>query len=478
MERDIGFNLDRRLWEWTVQMKKVPDITEADSEELKCHLLDSAEHWERAGLDQEEAFWVASRRLRLSFDLVEDYHTVNSRLLQMEKTVLVLAGVLGFFLSYYFLVCSSMLLFYGLTVFDVSGDIALRWITNYLYGAQFVFVTFVAALMFMEKKFLLLAGRVRLKPKHTLLLLLITLLFAMGSQYLFPEIREIGKAQRFWGQLFDVFFYFRFSFPALLCLSFVFLYNRYGRKLVKAAEGVVPNDRHEEENGTDLSEQINQWCNAYQLNAGICHCNPGELKIRILDLMNELKSLDLNAKEAFGIAAKRLGSGHFQWKDSSLGADDSVMQMKSSFLILAGIPIYFLLYYFFRSTSKFLFIILKSVELETQISLSWVSSYLTVICFVFLFFSISVYFFEKKTISFIEAFEAKPKYLFFIFIITLAFVIADVCFMSISKGLIEPDNVIKTNFVQIFRNFDHAFPLIACVSFVILYLKYYRETRI
>jgi len=97
MEGDIGFNFDRQLWEWTAQVKKIPEITEADSEELKCHLLDSAEGWERAGLDQEEAFWVASLRLRLSFDVVEDYHTENNRFLQMEKAVLVLAGTLVFF---------------------------------------------------------------------------------------------------------------------------------------------------------------------------------------------------------------------------------------------------------------------------------------------------------------------------------------------------------------------------------------------
>ncbi|MGV8139601.1 MAG: hypothetical protein AB2L20_30765 [Mangrovibacterium sp.] len=477
MEGGIGFNLDRQLWEWTAQMKKVHDITEADSEELKCHLLDSAEHWERAGLDQEEAFWVASRRLRLSFDLVEDYHTVNSRLLQMEKTVLVLAGILGFFLSYYFFACSAMLVFYGLTVFGVSGDTAMQWISHYLYGAQFALIAISVGIFFMDRKFFRFFRRIRLKPGHALSILFITFLCALGRQYLFKEIRAIGHAQGIWGQLFDVFFYFRFSFPFLFCLSLVLLYWRYGKKLNGPARENERKEMNSEESEAGWSARIDQWCNRPEWNSAGRFSSPHELKGRMLQLMTELEAIGLSGGEAFGIAVKRLGSGHFKWEMDSR-ADDQAIEIKKSLLIMAGVPIYFLLYYFLGTTSKFLFIILRLADWEPQLSLAGVSGYLKLTCFICIVFFIGLYFFEKKTISLIESFEIKNKTIFFIFLTAIVFGVLDTCFMPICKNLMEPNAPVRKYFYQIFRNFDLAFPLMASFSFIALYLRYYRKTKI
>ncbi|MEL7587106.1 MAG: hypothetical protein AAGU19_10375 [Prolixibacteraceae bacterium] len=478
MEGGIGFNLDRQLWEWTAQVKKVPEITEADSEELKCHLLDSAERWERAGLDQEEAFWVASRRLRLSFDVVEDYHTVNNRFFQMEKTVLVLAGTLGFFLSYYFFACSAMLVFYGLTIFGVSGDTAMQWISHYLYGAQFMLIAVSAVIFFMDRRFSRFFHQVRLKPRHALLLLFITFLFALGRQYLYEEIRTIGYAQRIWGQLYDVFFYFRFSFPFLFCLSLIFLYWRYGRKLSFLPRKNGERELQRGENEADWSARIDRWCNRSEWNSAGRFSSRQELKGRMLQLMAELEAMGLAGGEAFGIAVKRLDSGHFKWEEDSREADDQAIEIKKSLLIMAGVPIYFLLYYFLGATSKLLFIILRLADWEPQLSLVWVSGYLKITCFICIVFFMSLYFFEKRTISFIENLEIKNKTIFFIFLAAIVFGVLDTCFLPICKNLMEPNAPVRTYFYQIFRNFDHVFPLIACFSFIVLYLRYYRKTRI
>ncbi len=478
MEGGIGFNLDRQLWEWTAQMKKVPEITESDLEELKCHLLDSAEDWERAGLDQEEAFWIASRHLRLSSDLVEDYHAVNNHLFQMEKTVLVLAGTLGFFLSYYFFACSAMLVFYGLTVFGVSGDTAMRWISHYLYGAQFGLIAVSVGIFFMDNKFSRFFRRVRLKPGHALLVLFITFICALGRQYLFEEIRAIGYAQGIWGQLYDVFFYFRFSFPFLFCLSLIFLYWRYDKKLSRPPKENEGKELQSDENEADWSARIDQWCNRPGWNSTGRYSDPHELKGRMLRLMAELEAIGLAGGEAFGIAVKRLGSGHFEWKVGSSEADDQAIEIKKSLLIMAGVPIYFLLYYFLGATSKLLFILLRLANWEPQLSVAWVSGYLKLTCFICIIFFMSLYFFEKKTILFIGNLEIKNKTIFFIFLTAIVFGVLDTCFMPICKNMMEPNAPVRTDFYQIFRNFDHTFPLIASFSFITLYLRYYRKTTI
>ncbi|MGD9556608.1 MAG: hypothetical protein AB7V25_06295 [Mangrovibacterium sp.] len=478
MEGGIGFNFDRQLWEWTAQVKKIPEITEEDSEELKCHLLDSAEGWERAGLDQEEAFWVASLRLRLSFDVVEDYHTENNRFLQMEKAVLVLAGTLVFFLSYYFFACSAMLVFYGLTVFSVSGDTAMRWISHYLHGAQFALIAVSAVIFFMDRRFSRFFHQVRLQPRHALLLLFITFLCALGRQYLYEEIRTIGYAQGIWGQLFDVFFYFRFSFPFLFCLSLVLLYWRYGRKLSFLPKKSGGRELQSEESETDWSARIDQWCNRPGWNSTGRFSSRQELRGQMLQLMTDLEAMNLTRGEAFGIAVKRLGSGHFEWKVGSSEADDQAIEIKKSLLIMAGVPIYFLLYYFLGATSKLLFILLRLADWEPQLSVAWVSGYLKLTCFICIIFFMSLYFFEKKTVSFVGNLNIKNETIFFIFFTAIIFGVLDTCFMPICKNMMEPNTPIRAYFYQIFRNFDHAFPLIASFSFITLYLRYYRKTRI
>ncbi len=418
MEGNIGFELETKIYNWHEQLERSPDITVFDSEELKCHLLDSIDHWKGVGLDEEEAFWVSSRRLNFSFDLLQDYRIVNSPLNQMKKTVLVLGGVLGFFLLYYFFVFSSMLLFYGLTVFHNDGNFALRWIANYLYTVQAAFIISFAGIFSMGTKFVSLIRRIRLKPKHAILLLVVTLLFASGKQYLYPLIREIGKSQQLWGQLYDVFFNFRFSFPFLFCLSFVLLCWKYCKKLKDPDEGNNEEGK-EEEGSNNLPKQIDKWCRQQRSTPDTSRLNQKDLKIRVINLMNELKGLGLTEEETFGIAAKRLSTGHFHWEDKKPEADDSMIQMKRSFLILVGVLAYFLFYYFFGFTSKLFFIILRLFNMNEYEAVGWFSNYLTGGCLAFIIFSVSVYFFEKKIILLIENLEIKAKHIFYLFLTAL-----------------------------------------------------------
>lgn len=61
MESSTGFNLQRHIAGWMVKVQSEPAVAEADAEELKSHLLDLIDDLKAAGLDEEEAFWVASK---------------------------------------------------------------------------------------------------------------------------------------------------------------------------------------------------------------------------------------------------------------------------------------------------------------------------------------------------------------------------------------------------------------------------------
>ena len=73
MESNNEFNLQEQIDHWLSKIKSEPSITESDSEELKSHLLDSIDKLKYSGLNDEEAFWVASRRIGTTVDWEEDY---------------------------------------------------------------------------------------------------------------------------------------------------------------------------------------------------------------------------------------------------------------------------------------------------------------------------------------------------------------------------------------------------------------------
>src|SRR5690606_12687403 len=128
MEQNVSFDLDRNIANWYNNIKVVPSITESDAEELRSHLLDQIDHLKEAGLDDEEAFLIATKRLRVSDDLVEEYRQSNNHLIQMRNSLLILGGVLVFFLLYYFIEAFSKILFIAVHSFsDANEYLAFNW---------------------------------------------------------------------------------------------------------------------------------------------------------------------------------------------------------------------------------------------------------------------------------------------------------------------------------------------------------------
>jgi hypothetical protein len=231
METNNEFNIQEQIDHWVSKIKSEPSFTESDSEELKSHLLDSMDQLKDSGLNDEEAFLVASRRIGTTVDWEEDYSQANNQVIQMRRSVLILAGVLVYFCLYFFIESTSKLLFIILLSEDINGYLAVNWVFRYLIGTHIVIVIIVASIYFMEKKTVSFIENVKMKPKHTLLLLFITIIFGITSTCLFPVAKNLtGKDYTLRGNLLHIFLYFDYSFPLIICVSFIFLYFKYYRK--------------------------------------------------------------------------------------------------------------------------------------------------------------------------------------------------------------------------------------------------------
>ena len=231
MGRNNEFNLQEQIDRWVSKIRSEPSFTESDSEELKSHLLDSIDELKGAGLNEEEAFWVSLRRMGSSFEWEADYGEVNKPLIQMRKSLFILAGVMAYFLLYYFIKFSSKLILIVLLSYKTDGYFAVNWVSRYLTGAHFVFILLVVSIYFKEKKTVSFIENIKLKPKHTSLLLLATIVFGITDTCLYPIAKNlIGLDYPLGSHLIHTFLYFDYSFPLIICVSFILLYFKYYKK--------------------------------------------------------------------------------------------------------------------------------------------------------------------------------------------------------------------------------------------------------
>ena len=231
MERNNESNIQEQTDHWVSKIKSEPSFTESDSEELKSHFLDSIDKLKDTGLNDEEAFWVASRRIGTTVDWEEDYSQANNQIIQMRRSVLILAGVLVYFCLYYFIEFTSRLLFIILLSEDINGYLAVNWVSRYLIGAHLVFIILVASIYFLEKKTVSFIENVKIRPKYTLLLLFTTIIFGISDTCLFPVVKNLlSQDNPLRSHLIHIYLYFDYSFPLIICVSFIFIYFKYYRK--------------------------------------------------------------------------------------------------------------------------------------------------------------------------------------------------------------------------------------------------------
>ena len=63
MDKADQFNLQKNIEQWKNHVKTEPSVTESDLEELHSHLTDTIDDLRNCGLDDEEAFMVAVKRM-------------------------------------------------------------------------------------------------------------------------------------------------------------------------------------------------------------------------------------------------------------------------------------------------------------------------------------------------------------------------------------------------------------------------------
>ena len=240
----------------------------------------------------------------------------------------------------------------------------------------------------------------------------------------------------------------------------------------------IENSLVEENEEFDLQKQIGYWSRELQEHPPVGGADPEKLILQLKGQIDELVRAGLEEEEAYWIACKRVGFVSFNWDEENGQADDlSFIMARRSLLILAGVPFYFLCYYLIKSISDSFFIILRSFDVEPDMSVNWLLRYFIGTCFVFVLLMISIYRQEQRTINFIDNFRLTAKQVLGLIGTAFVLCVTETSLLPVSKRLLGGDTFIQDKFYAIIRGFDYLFPLILFSGFIILFSKYYRKTK-
>ncbi|MFW6275807.1 MAG: hypothetical protein ACOC2M_04150 [bacterium] len=226
-----SFSLEKEISLWTDRLKADPSFTDNDIEELRSHFYDLIDSLKKKDLSDEEALLIAKKRIGENHEVKDDFAEANRPVIQMRRSLLILAGVLVYFLGYYFIFFTSKLLIIFMRLAEVSAIITYEWLTRYMISWLFVVAAAFISIYFREEKTIRFIEKLYVKPKHTIIYFSVTVIFAITDTSLFPIVKNIlDKDRIILGRLYQFYNYFNFAFPFLLGLAFIFIYYKYYKK--------------------------------------------------------------------------------------------------------------------------------------------------------------------------------------------------------------------------------------------------------
>jgi hypothetical protein len=102
------FDLNKRISDWKQSLSCYESFTKGNIEELESHLFDQITELKEAGLNDEEAYWVAQKRIGTIESLNSEYTKINNLNILKKKIYWMLTGIAGM-LMYVFFVTSHII---------------------------------------------------------------------------------------------------------------------------------------------------------------------------------------------------------------------------------------------------------------------------------------------------------------------------------------------------------------------------------
>jgi hypothetical protein len=453
MEKNANLTLMEQVNIWTEGVKFSPSFTKSDVEELKCHLLDSIDELKSAGLDDAEAFRVASKRLGNPYIFNSGFDEANLSVIQTRKVILLMAGVMVFFLFFFLMHFSVKLLVLATIPFKFNQLPSLSNIYYFIFGYHLLFILSSVIICLYGSKMVMRIESLIIKPWHTLCLFAGIISLAVSDRLLYEELSSIyGNPSFVVLKLNEIIDYTNYSFSLVIIACFTLIYKKYYRNTI------LPGQGEEEMQKSPANETLEE-----------------ELKKIPADQLNDLKQIGLDDEEALEVLMKRRGLNLPNNNKQDVGINLNGIYSNSVFIFLSGVLVYFLLYFILHSTSRLFLVVLMYFKDEPSFGIKWTWTYVGAIHLILIFFVTSIYLSDIKLIERIKEIKIKPKHAFRIFLITLVSGILDRSIYPLSRMPFLDDKLNLISMERIFVTMRYSFPFLIFTCFLILFHKYYRE---
>ena len=119
MENQTRFDLNAAVENWRNELAAQPNLASDDRSELEMHLRDAIAGFQQRGLNDEESFWLARRRVGQPQELDEEFVKANPVKVWRERVFWMAAGTLAFGLWNF--------------IFAYTNGVLLYFLSNYRY---------------------------------------------------------------------------------------------------------------------------------------------------------------------------------------------------------------------------------------------------------------------------------------------------------------------------------------------------------
>ncbi len=237
MEPSGKLDLDTLLRTWEESFKQSHAYTKSDIHELKSHLLDIYDEMLENGLDEEEAFFIASKRLGRPINWEDEFKQTNQPFIQTRKALLLIAGIIFYYLSFYFtaFIAKSTIVIGSLINIDI---ITLVLVNKIVLGIPLLLVTFFFISLVVNDDYLYQhIEKMHINARQAIYAVVFTLLFALGDRCMVPLLKNAVPALYWKNKLWDMYMYFEYIYLLIIIIGFGFVYKRY----FKNSEGPLSN---------------------------------------------------------------------------------------------------------------------------------------------------------------------------------------------------------------------------------------------
>jgi len=441
---------------WAEQLKADPSFTDSDVEELKSHLLDLTEKLKESGLNEDEAFIIALSRFGNTSVLKSEFEEVNTPIIQVRKAILVLSGILVYFLLYFFMLAVTRLHVILLFQYKNDPEQNIRYVLYQVIAFHLFLIISTILIYFRGKKLIKKIVSFKIKPKHTFALFAGIFCLVLVDQWFVQIISGIFETGQYTNtQLYTIFDYSRYSFPLIMIFCFIVLYKKCYLII------------NQESTNSELSEE-------WPLTPSLSNITDLSVNSNFDQRIENKFNNQLDNEEAKWVMMKRKGLLPPEKNDYRyIAASDK--QLHVLLIILSGALVYFFLYFLLYSSARIFFFVLQHFENDPLLNIKRIWSYVLIYQSLFVFLTASLYIKDKNLVQRIKQIHFKPVHSLWILLATVVLAITDRCFYPLTQHEIGRDLLLIYKLGYIFYISNYSFPFIIWTCFLVLFFKYYRD---